>query len=58
MQRSIQRSGRPIRIPAYMTDRIVAIRRARALAFYATGEDPAEETVAAQMQLSSSKVKK
>jgi len=57
VQRSIQRSGRPIRIPAYMTDRIVAIRRARALAFYATGEDPAEETVAAQMQLSSSKVR-
>mmetsp|Transcript_8169 Transcript_8169/g.16414 ORF Transcript_8169/g.16414 Transcript_8169/m.16414 type:complete len:169 (+) Transcript_8169:71-577(+) len=35
-----------------MTDRIVAIRRTRARAYYATGESLAEEEVAARMQLS------
>merc|ERR1740124_502321 len=57
VQRAIQSNARPIRIPAYMTDRIVAIRRTRALAYYATGTDPAEEEIAGELQLSSSKVR-
>ena len=56
VQRAIQSHARPIRIPAYMTGRIVAIRRTRALAYYATGMDPAEEEIAGELQLSSSKV--
>ena len=109
VQRAIQSNARPIRIPAYMTDRIVAIRpptptptpsltptltpaliliacnltlalpltrwpsgahpnpspaphqvairRTRALAYYATGTDPAEEEIAGELQLSSTKVR-
>ena len=35
----------------------VAIRRTRALAYYATGTDPAEEEIAGELQLSSTKVR-
>ncbi len=58
VQRAIQYNARPIRLPAYMSERITAIRRERAIVYYATGENPDEDAIAGKMGLDEGKVRK
>ena len=49
VSRSIDQHGRMIRVPSYMVSRIHNIRRARAVAYYATGQSPCEEELRAEL---------
>lgn len=51
IQRSVKRDSGPIRIPVYMHQRIDLIRRARAEAYYNTGESLSDEEVSEALQL-------
>lgn len=50
ISRSIDQHGRMIRVPSYMVSRIHSIRRARAIAYYATGQTPGEEVICAELE--------
>jgi len=52
ISRSIDQHGRMIRVPSYMVSRIHSIRRARAVAYYATGQSPGEEEIHAELDRS------